>query len=102
MKNQKSFKKLEIKKRYEKKSYENQKIEKTQSLLKDFNSGALSFFSRYMIIDTINELKNLKYEEKTIPELSSKAIKYLLEHHKCICGRDIVEGTESIKILRNY
>ena len=87
------------KKEIEKKSYENQKIEKTQSLLKDFNSGALSFFSRYMIIDTINELKNLKYEEKTIPELSSKAIKYLLEHHKCICGRDIVEGTEEYKNL---
>ena len=52
-----------------------------------------------MIIDTINELKNLKYEEKKIPELSSKAIKYLLEHHKCICGRDIVEGTEEYKNL---
>lgn len=87
------------KKESEKLAYEKQKTEKISSLLKDFNSGALSFFSRYMILDTIGELTNLKYDEKSIPELSSKAIKYLLEHHKCICGRDIEEGSEEYKNL---
>lgn len=83
----------------EKLSYEKQKIDKIQSLLKDFNFGAISFFSKYLIMDTLSELQNLKYDEKTIPELSSKAIKYLLEHHKCICGREIREGSEEYSNL---
>lgn len=79
--------------------FENKKFEKIQSLLKEFNNLYYSYFTQFLIKDTIKELKNLKYEEKTIPELSSKAIKYLLEHHKCICGREIVEGTEEYKNL---
>lgn len=74
--------------------FENKKFEKIQSLLKEFNNLYYSYFTQFLIKDTIKELKNLKYEEKTIPELSSKVIKYLLDHHKCICGREIIEGSE--------
>lgn len=99
MEESKKLQETRDKKEIEKLNYETQKNEKTVSLLKDFNLGALSFFSRYLITDSINELTNLKYEEKTIPELSSKAIKYLLKHHKCICGREVKEGTEEYQNL---
>lgn len=81
-------------------SFENKKNNKIYFLLKEFNNLYYSYFTQFLIKDTIKELKDLKYEEKTIPELSSKAIKYLLDHHKCICGREITEGSEEYNNLK--
>ena len=84
---------------------EQKKENKIQNLLKDFNNLNYSYFTQYLIKDTIKDLVNLKYEEKSIPELSSKVIRYLMEHHICICGRELVEGSaewNKLKELLEY
>lgn len=77
------------------------KKQKSISLLKDIANFSYPFCSQPLIKEVIDDLSELKFEEKTIPELNSKVIKYLLEHHKCICGREILEGSEEYKTLEN-
>ena len=95
----------EKREKYEKKALdlEMKKNKKIQEVLKDINDNTYLFILKKLIKDVLNELKEFKYEEKSIPELNSKLINYILEHKKCICGHEILEDSEEylnlIKLL---
>lgn len=87
------------------KNLEQKKDKKVQEVLKDINDHTYNFMLNKLIKDVLEVLKEFKYEEKTIPELNSKLINYLLEQHRCICGREIKENSleyENLKKLLEY
>ena len=47
-------------------------------------------------------LKNSDALDKGIPGINVEAIDYILENHKCICGKEITEGSEEWKALEDW
>lgn len=93
----------EIKETYikEKEKAEKRKNDRIKSLLKDFDKYYYSFFSQYLLAETIKNLENFKFEEDKvlIPGINIRLIDYLLNEKKCICGRDINDSSEEYKKL---
>ncbi|MBV1756494.1 MAG: AAA family ATPase [Dethiosulfatibacter sp.] len=84
----------------------------------DWSKGAMSFFSKPLVLTALNIIEESKQDHEGIPEMRAKAIDFIMNRGYCICGCDLVknEGAkESIlreksflppqhmgTILRNY
>lgn len=91
------------------KRYNSLRIE-TSTLLKqiqDKQKNLLSYFSgksflpvAYSLLNDVQSvMDNADGIDKGVPGMDVNAINYMLEHHKCICGEELVEGSEHWRIL---
>ena len=90
-------------KEYEKELQQKKQIleEKMNSYFKEFNRGAVSFFSQPFITKAEEILKNFKNDETVVPILNKSAISKLIESGECICGRKICKNSEAYNNLMN-
>ena len=70
-----------------------------------FNSGATQFFAASLVNDALKVVANAKLTDKSIPEMHSKSIEFLLNRGLCICGTHLDKGTvpyENVHGLLEY
>lgn len=77
------------------------RINLEKDILSFLNEDTLSFISQYYIKKAISNLEKYDFTEKDIPDLHSKTIDYILKNKKCLCGHEIIEGSEEYKTLIN-
>ncbi len=65
-----------------------------ESMLKQFNNNASSYFAISMIKDTLEQLSNKDKISKGIPDIHARTIEYLINRHECICGAEIKLGND--------
>lgn len=102
------FGEVEIKQKQSRKLYQelsdlNGKIiDQKKQVFKRFSSkGVYSLLNTF--VDRAREvLKSSDSMDKGIPGINVDAVKYMLDHHKCICGEELVEGSEHWKILNDW
>lgn len=70
-----------------------------KKLLDDFSSDAYAIFSKGLIDDAISLIDHEGDIDKGIPGLEASAIEYLLENKKCLCGHELIEGTDEYNRL---
>lgn len=63
------------------------------SLLKSFSETSYSFFAQKLIKEAMKKLEENDIKDKGIPDIHERTIKYLFDHHECICGTPIEEGS---------
>ncbi len=68
-------------------------------LFEKFSSDAYALFGKSLILNSLNLIENEGDIDKGIPGLEASAIEYLLENKKCLCGNDLIEGTEEYNKL---
>lgn len=82
------------------------KLKIGNDLLKEFNRGIFGFCMKPLAEEVSNYIKEEEAGEKSIPDLTSKLILYLMnERKKCLCGREVCEGEqeyEELKSLLNF
>ena len=66
----------------------------------EFSEGALPFFSQALIEEAAAVLKDVKLDERGISDVTRASIMEILERGKCICGREICEGSEAYEYLK--
>ena len=75
-------------------------------LLKEFNRGIFDFCMKPLVEEVSEYIKEEEAGEKSIPDLTSKLIVYLMnERKKCLCGKELCEDTkeyDELKGLLNY
>jgi DNA sulfur modification protein DndD len=74
-------------------------------LLKNFNDNAPRYFSKKMIKNSLELLKNSGQLDQGIPDITAKTIDYLLKRGTCLCGHKIEIGDEeynALNRLRDY
>lgn len=71
------------------------KKEKTSLLLKNFNTNAPRYFSKKMMKDSLELLKNAEQLDKGIPDVTARTIDYLLTRGYCLCGHKIEIGDDT-------
>lgn len=89
--------KVKLKRKIE--GIENSQKTAIEVMLRQFNVQGASYFSRIMMRDAINILKDADFTNKDIPEINADTINFILEHQKCICGTEVKIGNESYKNL---
>lgn len=81
-------------------------VQQTYKQLRDkWSNEPWAYFSRPMIEDALNLLKQTNRERRDIPHMHQSTIDYLINRGKCICGADINGEGEALKHLleqRNY
>ncbi|MCI6152386.1 MAG: AAA family ATPase [Fusobacterium perfoetens] len=77
------------------------RINLEKDILSFLNEDTLSFMSQYYIKKAISDLEKYNFTEKDIPDLHSRTIDYILKNKKCLCGHEIIEGSEEYKTLIN-
>lgn len=70
-----------------------------KKLLDDFSSDAYAIFSKGLIDDAISLIDHEGDIDKGIPGLEASAIEYLLENKRCLCGHELIEGTDEYNRL---
>lgn len=75
------------------------KASSINSLLKNFNSNAHSYFAKRMINDALQQLSSADKIDKGVPGVNAKTIDFLIKRGKCICGADIEFGEDAYKHL---
>ena len=74
-------------------------------LFSSFSKNGWYLFSSKLKDRAIETLKSEGQIDKGIPGLDASCIKYIIEHHRCICGAEIVERTNAynkLKELENF
>jgi len=71
------------------------------SFLKDFNYGAIHFYSQPLLKRASDFLREVKLDDKGIKDLTAVTIIDIIKRGKCICGNDIVEGNAAHEYLMN-
>lgn len=102
------FGEVEIKQKQSRKLY--QELSDLRGKIIDQKKQVFRKFSTkgvYLLLSTFVErarevLKSSDSMNKGIPGINVDAIKYMLEHHKCICGEELVEGSEHWKTLNDW
>jgi DNA sulfur modification protein DndD len=69
------------------------------SILRSFNNGASSYFSKKMMRDALQALSEAEKLDKGVPNINDKTIQFLLEQKKCICGAEIETGNDAFITL---
>jgi DNA sulfur modification protein DndD len=69
------------------------------NFLKEFNSNAINYFSLPLMQRALELLKNEKIVDKGIKDMTSESIKEIIERKKCVCGMEVLEGTEAYNCL---
>lgn len=79
--------------------------DRKRQLFKKFSQNGFYLVLSSMLEEAKDTLKNSESMDKGIPGMNTDAIKYLLDNHICICGEELVEGSEhwkKLKELENY
>ena len=58
-------------------------------LIKEFAPAMTELMSNFISIDISENLKNLEYDDKGIPDMTAVSINHILNRGKCICGTDL-------------
>lgn len=74
------------------KSLEQSKISNTSGILDVFNRNAVSWMSKKMISDALEELASADKIDTGIPDIHERTIEYLINRKKCLCGAEIKIG----------
>lgn len=75
-------------------------LEKEMSnFFKEFNHGAISFFSKPLVVQAAQFLKETKVDDKGVRDVTRATIEELIKRRYCICGAEISEGNEAYKHL---
>lgn len=69
------------------------------SYFREFNSGALPFFTQPLLKKVEECLQNFRVEEHSVQHFTKLAILELIKRHRCICGREFQEGDDVHKHL---
>lgn len=69
--------------------------ESTKRIFDDFGKGYFAFFVGPLMGKAISILKSTKKDAEGIPEMHAKAIEYILNRGKCICGCDLTTNEEA-------
>ena len=78
-----------------------QRTSSTSSLLKAFNNGASSYFSKKLMKDALQKLSEADKLDKGIPDIHARTIEFLINRKSCICGAPITIGNDAYKELNN-
>lgn len=70
-----------------------------KKLFESFSSDAYAIFSNSLINSAIELIKDNGDIDKGIPGLEASAVEYLLENKRCICGTELVEGSDEYNKL---
>lgn len=83
-------------------TYERQKKNTITNFFEIFNSDYWEYFIRKLVCQILPNLKNdIVIKGKDIPSISVDTINYLMEHKRCLCGVEIIKGTETYKNLED-
>lgn len=72
-------------------------VDSSNGLIREFGHGSLAFFAQPLITRAEDFLKEVKIDDKGIKDLTKATIMELLRRGKCICGQELVEGTEAYR-----
>lgn len=67
---------------------------------KEFSDGALPFFVQALVGEASAVLKDVQLDERGISDVTRASIMEILKRGKCICGREICEGSEAYEYLK--
>ena len=81
---------------------EAQIIDQKKYIFKKFSQQIPYLVMKCMLPEAKAVLQNSDALDKGIPGINVDAVKYMLEHHKCICGEELVEGSEHWKMLTDW
>ncbi len=73
-----------------------------KQIFKSFSSKAQYVIMKALIPSAKDALKESDSLDKGIPGINVEAVEYMLNHHKCICGEDIKEGSEQWNKLNEW
>lgn len=65
------------------------------ALIRDFNVASIYFYSQPLLKQAIDFLREAKVDDKGIKGLTKPTLMDILKRGKCICGRELVEGSEA-------
>ena len=65
------------------------------SFRNDFNSGCMPFFAAPLMSQAESFLKAVEIDDKGIKDLSKPTLLEILKRGRCICGCELVEGTDA-------
>ncbi len=74
---------------------------KQKSIFDKFSSNGFYLIANSLLNEAKEVLKNSDGMDKGIPGMNIDAINYMLSKHKCICGEELVEGSEHWKMLKD-
>lgn len=80
---------------------QNAKNKTVETMLSQFNNSASSYFSRSMIKQSVEKLKNEDFTNKDIPEMHAKTIDFLIKKGTCICGNPLEAGSDAYNNIIN-
>lgn len=72
-----------------------------KKLFSIFSEESFSIFSDSLINKALSLIENEGDIDKGIPGLEASAVEYLLETKKCLCGHDLIEGSEEYEKLKD-
>ena len=58
-----------------------------------FSNGTYNYFSRKLVKDALEVLKDTESIDKGIPDITANTIKFLMGRKSCICGADLSDVT---------
>ncbi len=80
-----------------------QKIDlKIDKIFKKFSSQSYKWFLKALADKTESTMQAVKSRNQGIPGMDVKSIQYLLDHKKCICGHELVEGSPEWESLEHW
>ncbi len=59
-----------------------------------FASVAVELMSRRIASDISEQMKELKFEDKGIPDMTAVSVRHILDRGRCICGADLASSDE--------
>ncbi len=71
-----------------------------QKMFNDFSKNGWYLFASKLQEKALDTLKSESEIDKGIPGLDASCVKHIIEHHKCICGAEIIEGSSAYKRLK--
>lgn len=66
-----------------------------QAFRNDFNNGCMAFFAQPLLKQAESFLKAVEIDDKGIKDLSKPTLLEILKRGKCICGCELVEGSDA-------
>ena len=70
-----------------------------KAIFDKFSSKGFYFIANSLIDDAKEVMKNSDSMDKGIPGMNVEAINFMLKNHTCICGEELIEGSEHWKKL---
>lgn len=74
---------------------------KKKNLFSYFSGKSFLAVAYSLLGDVEKTMSNADSMDKGVPGMNVEAVKYMLSNHKCICGEDLVEGSEHWKLLND-